>query len=260
MSLTKEKLLTLKPGNLLEDSIVNAYVEILKIRENNLWYPNHIKTDNPYSFHAVLKPTAKRFFFAFSWWMVIAAQFCYDLKIPPSEMTGAAKDDRDNFIKTYQKQFIGPNLQDCDFAFFPACHCNHWILFVADIKKAKVLLIDPLRNGDDYSGKLIYPTQYYLMEKFLPFMLHKLDDKQFPQRYMIIKEVVERPKQEGGVDCGVFVCKYMDAICNGISLKTAYWTPDKDVITFRYRIANELRNGEARLISEWGIRQKNLGL
>ncbi|KAK1369207.1 hypothetical protein POM88_035299 [Heracleum sosnowskyi] len=101
MSLTKEKLLTLKPGNSLEDSIVNAYVELLKIRENNLWCPNHIKTDKQYPFHAVLKPTVKRFFFAFSWWM-----------IPPSELTGAAKDDRDNFIKTYQKQFIGPNLQD----------------------------------------------------------------------------------------------------------------------------------------------------
>ncbi|KAK1361884.1 hypothetical protein POM88_046358 [Heracleum sosnowskyi] len=113
MSLTKEKLLTLKPGNSLEDSIVNAYVELLKIRENKLWCPNHIKTDKQYQFHAVLKPTAKRFFFAFSWWMVIAARFCYDLKIPPSELTGAAKNDRDNFIETYQKQFIGPNLQDC---------------------------------------------------------------------------------------------------------------------------------------------------
>ncbi|KAK1384216.1 hypothetical protein POM88_021951 [Heracleum sosnowskyi] len=88
--LTKEKLLTLKPRKSLEDSIVNAYVELLKIRENNLW---HL-----YPSHAVLKPTAERFFFAFSWWMAIATRFCYDLKIPPSELTGAAKDDRDNFI------------------------------------------------------------------------------------------------------------------------------------------------------------------
>ncbi|KAK1368573.1 hypothetical protein POM88_034665 [Heracleum sosnowskyi] len=61
MSLTKEKLLTLKPGNSLEDSIMNAYMELLKIRENNLWCPNHIKMDKQYLFHAVLSLQRKGF-------------------------------------------------------------------------------------------------------------------------------------------------------------------------------------------------------
>lgn len=91
-------------------------------------------------------------------------------------------------------------------------------------------------------------------------MLHKLKPERFPERYMKIKEAKDRPKQKGGIDCGVYVCKYMDAICNGISLKEAHWDPEKDVMTFRYRIAHELRIGEARLICEWGIRQRNLGL
>ena len=69
----------------------------------------------------------------------------------------------------------------------------------------------------------------------------------------------KRPKQKGGVDCGVYVCKYMDAMLNGISIPSAHWDPEKDVITFRYRIAHELLNGEARHLSEWSFRERELG-
>ncbi|KAL8088727.1 hypothetical protein AgCh_038492 [Apium graveolens] len=65
-----------------------------------------------------------------------------------------------------------------------------------------------------------------------------------------------RPKQDGGIDCGVYVSKYMDAMLNGISLLSAVWNAKVDVQTFRYRMAHDLSKGVARHISEWGIRQR----
>lgn len=85
------------------------------------------------------------------------------MQTPPKDIIGDQKKSMENFIRTYQKQFCGPNLQDCDAVFFPVCHEHHWILFVADINKGKVLLIDPLRDGEYVTGKEVYPFQYYLV-------------------------------------------------------------------------------------------------
>lgn len=100
-----------------------------------------------------------------------------------------------------------------------------------------------------------------LQEKFLPCMLHFLDPVKFREdNFMRVRYVKDRPKQHGGSDCGVYVCKYMDAILNGISLAEAAWDGVVDVITFRYRIAWELFTGVPRAISESGLIARNRGV
>lgn len=93
-------------------------------------------------------------------------------------------------------------------------------------------------------------------------MLHHLDKSKFPDKFkpMKVKFIEKRPKQTNGYDCGVYVCKYMDAILNGISLHEAEWGTTLTALTFRYRIAWELLSGEARKISEYGKLQRNKGL
>lgn len=92
-------------------------------------------------------------------------------------------------------------------------------------------------------------------------MLHKLNPDRFPaNKYMRVKELDKRPKQDNGIDCGVYVFKYIDAILNGINLGEAYWDPKLTILTFRYRIAHEIKNGEARQMSEWSMRQRLKGL
>lgn len=69
--LTKEQVMTLKPGGQLEDDVVNAYCELLKVREEKLW--------NRKKFEA---GKALRFFFAPSYFMLWAGFHCPpDLKV-----------------------------------------------------------------------------------------------------------------------------------------------------------------------------------
>ncbi|KAL8145237.1 hypothetical protein AgCh_003436 [Apium graveolens] len=84
---------------------------------------------------------------------------------------------------------------------------------------------------------------YMELEKVLPCWLYYLDPQRFTKKFMKMAIVTARPKQDTGVDCGVYVCKYVDVILNGIRLEHAVWHPYDDVETFRYRITWELRRG-----------------
>lgn len=90
-------------------------------------------------------------------------------------------------------------------------------------------------------------------------MLNFLHPARFSLKYMEVHGLKERPKQKGGIDCGIFVAKYMDAMLNGIRLPTAVWDAEKDIITFRYRIAHELSKGVGRHISDWSLREREAG-
>ncbi|XP_063942351.1 putative ubiquitin-like-specific protease 1B [Daucus carota subsp. sativus] len=181
---------------------------------------------------------------------------CQYLKDHPNSKAPEELAEQVAFFEQFKRQVIGPNLVDCDYAFFPACWENHWILFVVDVQKSKVSIIVSLYSESvGRSYKDMYPSQFYIMEKLLPCMLHHLDSSRFPQpKFMKVRSVTERPKQVGGSDCGVYVVKYVDAICGGIQLKNAVWDPTLDILTFRYRMAWKLNRGRARHISEWGIK------
>lgn len=91
-------------------------------------------------------------------------------------------------------------------------------------------------------------------------MLHYLDPIRFSKKFMKVRAVDERPKQEGSDDCGVYVCKYIDAMLNGIQLSAAHWDPIHDIRTFRYRMAWELVNGAARHMADWGVEERLKGI
>lgn len=246
---THAQLWTLSPDRWLIDDIVNAYAELLAIREENLW--KSLQLHRP----------ALKYFFAASFFMVIAGGECPNLLVPPHlHKTPKHLKSMDNLINSYQKQLHGDPIHLCDVAFFPVCTESHWYLFVVDLCKMKVMLIDPIRDEKPTSGREIYPLQFYVMEKFLPYMLNKLHPDRFrANRYMRVGEIQGRPKQVGGVDCGVYVCKYMDAILHGLDLGKEKWNPILDVTTFRYRIAHELKQGEARWMPEKSINERLRG-
>ncbi|KAL8112475.1 hypothetical protein AgCh_019979 [Apium graveolens] len=179
----------------------------------------------------------------------------------PYKKTGEELAEQIDFFKTYHRQFQGPDIQLCDYALFPTCTGGHWILFIVDLNKMKVLLVDPLREDGPFCNfKMLYSVQYYFMEKVLPCWLNYLDPQRFTKKFMKMTIVTARPKQDTGVDCGVYVCNYVDVILNGIRLEHAVWHPYDDVETFRYRITWKLCRGRARHLSAWGLTQRNLGL
>lgn len=229
---------------------MNSYAELLAIREKNLWKCKQLRTP------------AKQYFFAPSYFMVLADKQCTNLQAPPDfnksnqEIASMA-----TFIEQYRKQLHGNDIHLCNIAFFPVCTRSHWFLFVVDLNNFHLMMIDPMRDENPTSGREIYPVEFYVMEKFLPYMLHKLDSNRFPaNRYLRVKELQSRPKQDGGVDCGVYVCKYMDAILHGLDLGQEKWHTTLDVTTFRYRIAHEIKCGEARQMPDTSIRQRLTGM
>ncbi|XP_074322857.1 putative ubiquitin-like-specific protease 1B [Apium graveolens] len=171
---------------------------------------------------------------------------------PEAELSDVQLAGLHSLYHSYAVQRIGPSLLDCDFAFYPCCNDAHWFLFILDIKQQKLLLIDPLAEWGD-SLKSIYSRYIYAMECIVPTMLHYLDPSRFDGHKLKVHFVQERPMQSNTHDCGVYVCKYMDVILNGISLRDAVWEPVLGTWTFRYRIAWELSKGLARRISDYGI-------
>ncbi|KAL8119762.1 hypothetical protein AgCh_017026 [Apium graveolens] len=116
-----------------------------------------------------------------------------------------------------------------------------------------------MQNELEYADRNFKDGKAVRTEKLIPYMLNYLHPSRFPLKYMELHGLDARPKKDGGIDCGVYISKYMDPMLNGISLPSAVWNAKVDVQTFRYRMAHELSKGIARHISEWGIRQREVG-
>ncbi|KAK1394327.1 hypothetical protein POM88_013383 [Heracleum sosnowskyi] len=105
---THEHLWTLVVDRWLLDDIVNAYAELLAIREVKLWNLKELQ-----------RPTLQ-YFFAASYFMPWAGSECTNLSVPPDvNKTPKELDSMDKFIQQYQKQLHGKPIHLCDVAFFP---------------------------------------------------------------------------------------------------------------------------------------------
>ncbi|KAK1379596.1 hypothetical protein POM88_026340 [Heracleum sosnowskyi] len=59
---------------------------------------------------------------------------------------------------------------------------------------------------------------FLVNEKLVPIMLHIVNKTRFPEiQWRRVKQLVERPMQVE-LDCGIFVCKYVDAYLMGLSI------------------------------------------
>lgn len=89
----------------------------------------------------------------------------------------------------------------------------------------------------------------------MPAQFHYLDPVRFNGGGMMVHFVKERPVQGNGTDCGVYMCKYIDDMLNGISLREAVWGNNLDIVNFRYHITWEVYKGETRRIRDYGIKR-----
>ncbi|KAK1402222.1 hypothetical protein POM88_001827 [Heracleum sosnowskyi] len=115
---THAHLWTLAVDHWLVDDIVNAYAELLAIKEVKLW---NLKE---------LQRPALQYFFVASYFMLWAGSECTNLSVPPDfNKTQEELDSMDKFIQQYQKQLHGKPIHLCDVAFFPVCTGSHWLDF-----------------------------------------------------------------------------------------------------------------------------------
>ncbi|XP_074352952.1 putative ubiquitin-like-specific protease 1B [Apium graveolens] len=153
---------TLKPECDVDNNVVDAYIELLKVRESI----------------SGMEPTTKKFFFNFSFFVqLLLKDYCKNLKAHPE----------------------------------------------AELSNVQLAGLQSLY--DSYADCIV------------PAMLHYLDPSGFDGHKMKVHFLQERPMQSNTHDCGVYVCKYMGAILNGISLRDAVWEPVLGIWTFQYRIS-----------------------
>ncbi|KAL8126807.1 hypothetical protein AgCh_013921 [Apium graveolens] len=85
---------TLRPEYWVEDDVLNAYGELLRLREDKLW-EKWEKIPRTESF----KP--RRYFIAPSFFMAMALEHCHNLKASPSTLKGDAKKSMEKFFRDY---------------------------------------------------------------------------------------------------------------------------------------------------------------
>jgi hypothetical protein len=111
-----------------------------------------------------------------------------------------------------KKELVEPVLfsNGTNLLLFSICDSCHWTLAVANINKRSFEYYDSLDMGAGATWIGILRTYFSkLSEKY---QLHENFDA-WPSVYYD-KDVI--PKQEDGVSCGVFVCKYMECISRGL--------------------------------------------
>ncbi|GKV52089.1 hypothetical protein SLEP1_g58688 [Rubroshorea leprosula] len=118
--------------------------------------------------------------------------------------------------------------------FLPFCLSDHWTLFCADIKYHKFVWLNSLGDTTDVSSVTLKQIRSWFENILLPAMgLNSVTN--WP---LNVPTVI--PKQQNGIDCGIFVMKYADCLTHANCIGFPF--SQKDMPPFRRRIFLDLHN------------------
>lgn len=179
ITITGEVLRCLKPGEWLNDEVINVYLELLKEREMK----------EPKKF---LKC---HFFNTFFYKKLISGSSGYDYK---------------SVRRWTTQRKLGYSLLECDKIFIPVHKEIHWCLAVINKKEEKFQYLDSLGGVDKQVMRVLAK---YIVDEVKDKNGEDIDVTSWKQEY-----VKDLPKQKNGFDCGVFMIKYADFYSRGIDL------------------------------------------
>ncbi|XP_058075901.1 ubiquitin-like-specific protease ESD4 isoform X1 [Magnolia sinica] len=214
--ITKEKLMCLRPGEWLNDEVINLYLELLKEREKRV----------PKKF---LKC---HFFNTFFFKKLVSGKNGYDFK---------------SVRRWTTPRKIGYGLIECDKIFVPIHREVHWCLAVINIKDKKFQYLDSLGGKDAQVLKVLngsyrnfgglnslerFQARYFLDE------VKEKSERDVDLRSWKQEFVRDLPEQQNGWDCGMFMIKYADFYSRGLELCFC----QEDMPYFRKRTVKEILN------------------
>ncbi|XP_060174060.1 putative ubiquitin-like-specific protease 1B [Lycium barbarum] len=179
IDITGEKLQCLRPGQWLNDEVINVYLELLKEREKR----------EPQKF---LKC---HFFNTFFYKKLISGQGGYNYQ---------------SVRRWTSQRKLGYSLLECDKIFVPIHKEIHWCLAVINKKEEKFQYLDSLRGRDSNVLKVL--ARYFVDEVKDKSGKH-IDVSSWEQEF-----VEDLPVQKNGYDCGVFMIKNADFYSRDIGL------------------------------------------
>uniref|UniRef100_A0A1J3I0U5 Ubiquitin-like-specific protease 1A n=1 Tax=Noccaea caerulescens TaxID=107243 RepID=A0A1J3I0U5_NOCCA len=179
IDITGEILRCLKPGQWLNDEVINLYLVLLKEREarepkkflkchffNTFFYTKLVNLKTGYNYGAVRRWTSMK--------------------------------------------KLGYHLIDCDKIFIPI-HMNiHWTLAVINIKDRKFQYLDSFKGREP---KILDALARYFVDEVRDKSEVDIGVSQWRQEF-----VQDLPEQRNGFDCGMFMLKYIDFYSRGFDL------------------------------------------
>ncbi|CAH2054740.1 unnamed protein product [Thlaspi arvense] len=179
IDITGETLRCLKPGQWLNDEVINLYLVLLKEREarepkkflkchffNTFFFTKLVNSGTGYNYGAVRRWTSMK--------------------------------------------KLGYHLIDCDKIFIPI-HMNiHWTLAVINIKDRKFQYLDSFKGREP---RILDTLARYFVDEVRDKSEVEVDVSQWRQEF-----VQDLPEQRNGFDCGMFMLKYLDFYSRGLDL------------------------------------------
>ncbi|CAN8260215.1 unnamed protein product [Cochlearia groenlandica] len=179
IDITVEHLRCLKPGQWLNDEVINLYLVLLKEREarepkkflkchffNTFFYTKLVNSGSGYNYGAVRRWTSMK--------------------------------------------KLGYHLIDCDKIFIPI-HMNiHWTLAVINVKDRKFQYLDSFKGREP---KILDALARYFLDEVKDKCKVDVDISQWRQEF-----VLDLPEQRNGFGCGMFMLKYIDFYSRGLDL------------------------------------------
>ncbi|CAD5326728.1 unnamed protein product [Arabidopsis thaliana] len=187
----------LRPNQWLNDDVTNLYLELLKERQ----------TRDPQKYF-------KCHFFNTFFYVKLVSGSGYNYKAVSRWTT---------------KRKLGYDLIDCDIIFVPIHIDIHWTLGVINNRERKFVYLDSLFTGVGHT--ILNAMAKYLVDEVKQKSQKNIDVSSWGMEY-----VEERPQQQNGYDCGMFMLKYIDFYSRGLSLQFS----QKDMPYFRLRTAKEI--------------------
>ncbi|GKV39221.1 hypothetical protein SLEP1_g47027 [Rubroshorea leprosula] len=118
--------------------------------------------------------------------------------------------------------------------FLPFCLLDHWTLFYVDIKYQKFVWLNSLRDTTEVLNVTLKQIKSWFENTLLPAMgLNSATN--WP-----LDVPTDIPKQQNGIDCGIFVMKYADCLTHANCIGFPF--SQKDMPYFRKRIFLDLHN------------------
>lgn len=159
-------IVSLKPGEQLEDSIVDTYCTLLYNRERELFGHDGCG--------------AVKYYFLSPWFFQLMGSFhLKNMTKNPFKRKGKEWTAIDKDFTSYGTKENGAiKVTDFDYIIMPVATGGHWILFLWSIKDFRVSLFDPLRDNAPFMGlKEIYKEEFYVVVYFIFFF--SISSRQF---------------------------------------------------------------------------------
>lgn len=179
---TKRSMRTLRPGTILNDEIINGVGVLLQRTFGN----NH-------SFHIV-----SSYFFSHC-----LTEGMYDY----------------SKVRTWMKT---SDVLKCEFLIFPRNHSFHWTVIFVDMVNHRIWNLDSLakmKKDKEKVKEAVDEDKEFLTNVILKWLVDKHADEKEPfdsKVWTVHRTPDNLPRQNNGVDCGVFVCCYMFFLCHGV--------------------------------------------